>query len=223
MPDLRPGLPREFFAKSRVEAFSDGVFAIIVTLLVLELKPPVLPLEPAPAALGAALLALLPKFGSWVVSFFIVCVTWANHHRLLAMFRVVDHSLFWLNAHLLFWISFIPFPAALVGTFFTNPLALAFFGVSQACTALAFSLLRLYVQRRHPLLLKADVDPAVFRQGTRLSLLFGPLPYLVGAALAWAWYPATLLIYGFVPLYFISRRATRLDEADPKARRAGAL
>lgn len=203
--------PREFFAKSRVEAFSDGVFAIIVTLLVLELRPPPLPHPVAPAVLGHALLGLLPKFGSWVVSFFIVCVTWANHHRLLAMFRVVDHGLFWLNAHLLFWISFIPFPTALIGDFFTNPLALSFFGGCQALTAFAFSLLRLYVQRHHRTLLQADIDPAVFRHGTRLSVLFGPLPYLLGAALAWAWPLGTLLLYVFVPLYFISRRATRVE------------
>ncbi len=200
----------EFFSKGRIEAFSDGVFAIIVTLLVLELRAPHLSLvqHQEPGALLAALLALVPNFLSWVISFFVICVTWENHHRVLSMFRRVDHGVFWLNAHLLLWLSFIPFPTALIGDYFRNPVALSFFGVALALAAGAFSLLRFY-GLGHPALLTPEVDLGEYRRGTWRSVWFGPLPYLVGAALAWVWPPGALLLYGVVPVYFITRDATR--------------
>lgn len=202
--------PIEFFSKSRVEAFSDGVFAIIVTLLVLELKVPTLPAAAhgSGPALGHALLGLGPKFGSWVVSFFMVGVTWANHHRVLNMFSHISHGLFWLNLHLLLWISFIPFPTALIGDYFTNPLASVFFGLCLAITTLAFSLIRFY-GLRHPSLLKPEIDPTEYRRGSWRSVYFGVPPYLLGAVLGWQWPPAALLLYVAVPLYFVGRDATR--------------
>ena len=202
--------PPEFFSQTRVEAFSDGVFAIIVTLLVLELKVPALPesAHGSVAALGHALLALLPKFGSWVVSFFMVGVTWANHHRVLGMFRHVSRALFWLNLNLLLWISLIPFPTALIGDYFTNPLALAVFGFCLGITTVAFSAIRCY-GLRYPGLLRPDVNLTQYRRGTWRSVYFGVPPYLLGALLGWLWPPAALLLYVAVPLYFVGRDATR--------------
>lgn len=208
MPPADP----EFFSKARIEAFSDGVFAIIVTLLVLELKVPRVPEgEPVSApALAALLLPLLPKFASWVVSFFIICVTWENHHRVLGMFRGIDHGVFWLNAHLLLWLSFVPFPTALIGDFFNNPTALCFFGLSLGGATVAFSALRFY-GLRHPSLLLPEISLPKYRRGTWRSVSFGLVPYLAGAALSWVWPLGALLIYALVPAYFISRDATRLN------------
>ncbi|WP_332367617.1 TMEM175 family protein [Spirosoma telluris] len=97
-----------YFSKSRVEAFSDGVFAIIVTLLVLEIKVPHIDHHESVAELTGALYALLPKFISWIISFLMVCVIWVNHHRLLNQIANITHAIFWLNALLLLWCSFIP-------------------------------------------------------------------------------------------------------------------
>lgn len=203
--------PPEYFSKGRIEAFSDGVFAIIVTLLVLELKPPLLSAarHADAGALAGGLLALLPKFLSWVVSFFIICVTWENHHRVLGMFQRIDHGVFWLNANLLLWLSFIPFPTALIGDFFRNPAALCFFGLALGVATASFSLLRFY-GLHHPALLQPEVSLQEYRRGSWRSVWFGLVPYLAGAALAWAWPPGALLIYGLVPVYFITRDATRL-------------
>lgn len=197
-----------FFRKGRVEAFSDGVFAIIVTLLVLELHVPALPSEQhgSAAALAGALLALLPKFASWVVSFFVVCVAWANHHQVLGVFQRLDAGAFWLNAHLLLWLTLIPFPTALLGDYFHNPLAASLFGLVLALGALAFAGLRLYAARR-PQLLMPGLDLPAYQRATRRALVVGPLAYLLGATLAWAWPPAALLVYTLVPAYF-STRAT---------------
>ena len=96
---------------NRLEAFSDGVFAIVVTLLVLDLRLP----PPEEKALWGALQYLLPLFGAWVTSFAFVLVIWVNHHYLFNQLRQTDRGLMWLNGLLLFGISFLPFPTALAG------------------------------------------------------------------------------------------------------------
>src|SRR5580692_2106035 len=100
---------------NRIEAFSDGVFAIVVTLLVLDLAVPALR-DPASAReLADRLLAQLPKFFSWLISFIIVCKFWLNHHHVLGLARHGTYALVWLNSIFLMLQSFIPFPTALMG------------------------------------------------------------------------------------------------------------
>jgi len=105
------------FQKSRVEALSDGVFAIIITVLVLEIKVPHVDDRLSVVGLTRALPGLLPKVLSWIMSFLMVCVIWVNHHRLLNRVGYVSHGIFWLNANLLLWCTFIPFPTALMGDY----------------------------------------------------------------------------------------------------------
>src|SRR5947209_8251694 len=93
---------------TRLEAFSDGVIAIIITIMVLELK---VPSDPAPQAL----LGMLPVFLSYALSFVLVAIYWVNHHHLLHVAKHVDAPILWLNANLLFWMSLIPFATAYVG------------------------------------------------------------------------------------------------------------
>src|SRR5262245_30353649 len=88
--------------KGRLEAFSDGVFAIIITIMVLELKPPH---EPTPEALKK----LLPAFLSYTLSFLYLAIYWNNHHHLLQAAHHVTGRVLWANLHLLFWLSLIPF------------------------------------------------------------------------------------------------------------------
>src|SRR4029077_7267657 len=83
---------------TRIEAFSDGVFAIIVTLLVLELKVPPLKDHAGVAELAHQLVGLFPKFLSWLISFIIVCKFWLNHHHMLGLARHADYGMVWLNS-----------------------------------------------------------------------------------------------------------------------------
>src|SRR2546425_782379 len=96
----------------RIEAFSDGVFAIIVTLLVLDLKVPDLPQQITNQETLQALFNLAPQFISFVLSFFILCIFWVNHHQFFHTIKTADRKLLWLNNLLLFWLCFIPFPTA---------------------------------------------------------------------------------------------------------------
>src|SRR5450432_1417794 len=111
---------------NRIEAFSDGVFAIIVTLLVLELKIPDLHDHPNVHELSEKLLAILPKFLSWLISFIIVCKFWLNHHHVLSLASHANYALVWLNSLFLMFQSFIPFPTGLMGEYPENPLAVSF-------------------------------------------------------------------------------------------------
>src|SRR5450432_774551 len=106
----------------RTEAFSDGVFAIVVTLLVLDLKVPSLADARDSKSLAIALLALMPQLLSWLISFIIVCKFWLNHHHLLNRARRADYAMLWLNSLFLMGQSFIPFPTALMGQYPHNPL-----------------------------------------------------------------------------------------------------
>jgi uncharacterized membrane protein len=95
-------------SKGRMEAFSDGVIAILITIMVLELK------VPREAEL-AALLPLVPVFLSYVISFLFLGIYWSNHHHLLQAIKHVDGRILWANLHLLFWLSLVPFVTGWVG------------------------------------------------------------------------------------------------------------
>lgn len=188
--------------KTRLEAFSDGVFAILITLLVLELKVPQIVDHNSADELLAALIHLLPRFFSWVISFLMIAVIWVNHHRLLELIDRVDNRFFWLNANLLLWTSFIPFPTALIGEYAGNSLATFLFGLIMSLSALAFVFLRAYL-RSLPSIVKGDIGAETLQRAYVRSMLMGPLPYLAGAALSWANPLLSWVVYGVIPILFI--------------------
>jgi TMEM175 potassium channel family protein len=189
----------------RIEAFSDAVFAIIVTLLVLELKVPPLKDHHSVAELAHQLVELSPKFLSWLISFIIVCKFWLNHHHVLGLARHVDYALIWLNSLFLMGQSLIPFPTALMGEYATNPLAVSFFGVVFVVNTVLFLLLQAYIVRHliRPEL-AAEQEPHFFLKG-----LIGPASYLTGAAAAWVTIYAAFVIYLLTPLFYITPPAPK--------------
>ncbi|MGE5358694.1 MAG: TMEM175 family protein [Bacteroidales bacterium] len=201
----------EDISRGRVEALSDGVFAIVVTLLVLEIKVPHVEAHDSLAELAWALWLLMPKFVSWVISFLTVCVIWINHYRLFTLVARIDNRLFWWNANLLLWTSFIPFPTALMGDYPTNRLAVSFYGCVMLLMALGFVLMRWHMHRTADLV-AAHVDVAAFKRGTVYSIVMGPVAYAIGAGLAWVNGVAAFACYGAIALYFVlphSRRVLR--------------
>ncbi|HEY1408317.1 MAG TPA: TMEM175 family protein [Promineifilum sp.] len=118
----------------RMEAFSDGVLAIIITIMVLELSPP-------EVASLSALRPLIPKFLSYVLSFLYVGIYWNNHHHLFQVVERVSGGVLWANLHLLFWLSLFPFVTAWIGEsgFLAWPLAL--YGLVLLMAAVAYYIL----------------------------------------------------------------------------------
>lgn len=187
-------------SKVRLETFTDAVFAIVLTLIVIEFHVPQLLQQTSSAELGHKLIHLIPTFGAWLISFAVICLIWLHHHRLFKMIEVVDVPMFWMNAVLLLFVSLIPFPAELLGQYDTNALALTLFGVVLLGNSILFSVLRLYLQK-HPNRLIEGTDIKLFRTQTRDSILFGIVPYCVGIALAWFAPIVAFAIY-FVTVFY---------------------
>jgi len=121
-------------SKGRLEAFSDGVLAIIITIMVLELT------VPHESAL-AALRPLLPKFLSYALSFIYVGIYWNNHHHLLQATKHVNGRVLWANLHLLFWLSLFPFVTAWMGENHFAAWPVALYGTILLCAAIAYTIL----------------------------------------------------------------------------------
>jgi uncharacterized membrane protein len=139
--------------KGRLEAFSDGVLAIIITIMVLELK---VPHGVAPDL--AALKELTPVFLSYVLSFVYLGIYWNNHHHMLHASHRVTGGMLWANLHLLFWLSLIPFTTAFMGENHFAPLPSALYGVVLLMAAIAYFILQQTIiasQGRDSLLKKA--------------------------------------------------------------------
>src|SRR3982750_707791 len=121
--------------KNRLEAFSDGVLAIIITIMVLELKVP-------HGADLAALRPLLPVFLSYVLSFIYVGIYWNNHHHLLHATKRIDGRILWANLHLLFWLSLFPFATGWMGENHFSAMPSALYGVVLLMAAVAYWVLQ---------------------------------------------------------------------------------
>ena len=127
--------------KDRLAAFSDGVVAIIITIMVLELKVP-------HGTSWADLAGVLPVFLSYVLSFVYIAIYWNNHHHLLYTVNRVDGLILWANMHLLFWLSLVPFATAWMGENNFAELTTAVYGVALLMPAIAYHLLQKAILRR---------------------------------------------------------------------------
>src|SRR5690349_9046799 len=120
--------------RSRLEAFSDGVIAIIITIMVLELRPPHGPDWHALSELG-------PKFLAYALSFIYIGIYWNNHHHLMHTVDRVDGAILWANLHLLFWLSLVPFTTAWMGDYGRETAPTVLYGASLLMPAIAFTIL----------------------------------------------------------------------------------
>ncbi len=158
--------------KTRLEAFSDGVLAIIITIMVLELKVP-------HGADWATLSKLAPVFLSYVLSFVFVGIYWNNHHHMLHTVKHVTGGILWSNLHLLFWLSLIPFVTGWMGENHFAPLPVALYGVVLLLSGVAYKVLQsciIATQGEDSLLKKAV-------QGDRKGML-SVVGYVLAIALA---------------------------------------
>ena len=158
--------------KQRLEAFSDGVIAILITIMVLELHAPDSP------RIGA-LIAIVPKFLSYVLSFVYLAIYWNNHHHMLHAARHVTGGVLWANLHLLFWLSLLPFATAWMGENHYAATPTAFYGSILLACAIAY----LILERA---LIAADGSRSELKQAVRRGFKekISPLFYIVAIPLA---------------------------------------
>ncbi|RBP04140.1 putative membrane protein [Roseiarcus fermentans] len=189
--------------KERMTAFTDGVIAVIITIMVLDLKAP-------ESADWSALSKLLPTFLSYVLSFLYVAIYWNNHHHLLAACERVSGGVLWANMHLLFWLSLIPFTTAWLAENHFEPVPTLLYGASLFAPALAYAILArtlIGVQGRESLL--ANALGAGVKEIASLALYgFGAAFALWAPAVSLATYVAVALLW-LVPDRRIERTMTR--------------
>lgn len=184
---------------TRLQAFSDGVIAIAITLLVLELRVP-----GGEPHLRSLLIDLWPKYAAYALSFVVIGIIWVNHHSLFARITRITRVLLFLNLALLMGIAFLPFPTAVLGTYITAAAdaetAADFYSGTMFVIAVCFSALWWYVST-HSQLLAQDVAPAAPRLALRRSL-FGPIAYLIAIAAAHVEPRAALVVFAIAGTYF---------------------
>jgi len=191
----------------RLEAFSDGVFAVAITLLVLNIKIPGLDLSashlPNDAQLRPMLLSEWPMLAAYATSFATIGVMWLNHHRLFTHIKRTNTVLMLLNLLLLLVIVFIPVPTALVAEYLVRPdqhAAALLYSGTNVILAVSFNLLWRYASY-HNRLIGKNVDIRAVRAISK-QYWFGPLPYLVAFILALFNTPASLILNFLLALFF---------------------
>jgi uncharacterized membrane protein len=186
---------------SRLEAFSDGVIAIIVTIMVLQLAPP-------SQATFAALLKQASIFFSYALSFLVVAIMWVNHHHMIHAVREVNARLLWSNLTLLFWMSLIPFVTDFLGRNPRAALPVSLYGLDLSLCGIGFWLLRVEIARQH------RHNPRTSQYHTRVQLknLFSASLYLSAAGLAHVSIYISYFIYVLIPvIYFLPERKLVAD------------
>lgn len=186
----------------RLDAFSDGVFAIAITLLVLTIQ------VPSPASLGRhnlawTLLRGWPVYIAYIVSFIFVLIMWVNHHNMFKAIGRVDHGLLLLNGALLLFVTLVPFPTSLLAQYLNThdaATAAAVYNGLFAAIAVAFNVLWGYIVR-HPALLRVRADEATVASITR-RYRFGPFLYLAALLVGFVFVPAGVAINLGLAIFF---------------------
>ena len=203
---------------SRIEAFSDGVFAIAATLLVLELKVP----HVEPGELGGTLLGNWPSYATYVVSFLVIGIIWVNHHAVLERIRKVDRPLLFLNLVFLMAVAVIPFPTALLADYLKaghdEHLAAAVYGGSMTLMGVTFGSIWAYAVLSGDLL-HEGIDPARARRSLWIFAAGNPLYVLaIGASLLSA--KLALAIYALLALFYMFDVLPELTQQEDVQERA---
>jgi uncharacterized membrane protein len=189
---------------TRLEAFSDGVIAILITIMVLELKTP-------QGHDWAAVRPLLPVFCSYVLSFVFIGIYWNNHHHMIHMSTRVNGAVLWANLHLLFWLSLIPFATAWIGDSLLAPLPTALYGFVLMMAGVAYFVLKttLIIAQGPNSALQAALG-SDFKGKISVAIYLAAIPLaFVDARLSAALYVLVALVW-FVPDPRIERRATHV-------------
>ena len=209
------------WSKNRIEALTDGIYAVAMTLLVIELKIPEQHGAFSQADFHHALISLLPKVGAWVISFLVLAMFWIGHHRLFQHVRVVDAKLLWRNLIQLMLVSLLPFSASLIGEYVATREAQYVYNINMLLLSLTSIWQIAYVHEHPDLQARRMTDGAyhasLIRTGGLVVAAIVAIVIAVGTGSIFATY-AYLLMW---PLGILSRRVAARDLAQPVNSKAG--
>lgn len=183
----------------RIVTFSDGVFAIAITLLVLNIETPEIPANLVAEELPGRLLDLWPKFLSYVISFLVILTYWIAHHSIFSTIRGYDRNLIWLNSLFLMCVAFLPFPASLFGEYGEQPLVVAIYAGSLAITRLLLTAVWWYASSGRRLV-DRDLDANMIK-AYRLRGLAIPLIFLLSICISF--FSVSAAVYSWVLLMVV--------------------
>jgi len=173
----------------RGEVFSDAVIAIIITIMVLDLKPPEIAEDTTAQEMNNHIWRLIPRFIAYIFSFMMIGIFWNNHHHMFHLLEKSDERLLWQNLFFLFWISLIPFGTAMVGANPSLAISIALYGFILLMTTLSFAIMRSYTLKKD--LIHSDEDEALTKKVYKVSIrsktknYIGAAAYLVSIPLAY--------------------------------------
>lgn len=188
---------KSFLSVGRIEALTDGVIAIVMTLLVLELKVPDAPGVP----LWASLLHLWPVYASYAASFVMLGVFWVSHVIQFNSIRFADRTLLWLNLAFLFSVSVVPFSAAVLSGYWGSPLASVLYGCNLIVIG-GIGYVHWCYATRHHRLVDHELPAALVNMAAR-RILFAPVICVIAMAMSFLAPTMSLLLYAVIPLYYI--------------------
>src|SRR5437773_2759012 len=180
---------------NRIEAFSDGVMAILITIMVLELKAPH---DPTPASLAK----MWPTLFAYVLSFIIIAIYWVNHHHLIHLVSRVDSAILWANINLLFWLSLIPWVTVYLGDNHALPFPVALYAAVSTAGAISFFLLRACIARHH-------TEPDFDRLNKKIARknLISTLIHVAAIPAGYIYTPLALILIAMpAAMYFLPER-----------------
>jgi uncharacterized membrane protein len=177
--------------KTRLEAFSDGVIAILITIMVLELKIP-------HGAELESLRPIFPVFVTYVLSFIYLGIYWNNHHHMLQATKQINGKILWANLHLLFWLSLVPFVTGRMGENHFAPLPTAIYGIVLLAASIAYYILQSVIVAEHEA--NANLEAAI---GSDLKGKISPLIYIAAIGLAFVNQWISDALYVFVALMWL--------------------
>jgi uncharacterized membrane protein len=184
----------------RIQAFSDGVFSIVMTLLVLEIHVPYVTGPNVSVELAHDLSAMMPKFFSYALSFGIVCIWWVAHHHLYDVLRKSDRGLLWFNSLFLFWLAFVPFPTAMLGDYPKERIAVICYGAVMMFAGFSFSWMRYYAFFIGELTY-TDIDRDLLKRAM-IKSAFNPILHLSAVMLAFVSTTLAITLYAIIPMLF---------------------
>ena len=205
---------------NRLEAFSDGVFAIVVTLLVLDIKVP----EPsAEGSLGHELVTQWPQYAAYVISFMTIGIIWINHHASFGRLREVDHSILIWNLVLLLFVGALPFTTSLMATYLKEGqgegLAAAIYAFSFLSMGWVFGEVNRHIYVRRSYMLTEQIPEAARLRTLRLARV-GQFPYALATGLAFVSPYITLALCGATAVYYALPIASGADRGQSQAKTA---
>jgi uncharacterized membrane protein len=193
-------IPSGGLSKTRIEALADGIFAIVMTLLIFDIKVPQLT-QVTDKALRHSLIQLWPRFLTYIISFVMLGVYWVGHHNQYHYIQRTDRTFLWINILFFMSVTTIPFSTGLLGSYYTEETALLLYGLNLIVIGALLYIHWSYATYRHRLVAR-DIHPEVVRMAKR-RILKGPAACSLAIAMSFINSRLSLIIYALVPLLYL--------------------